>query len=680
MSKGLKELVEAALGEFAPAAPPPVDVSGEAVRVLSHLMRRWSGWGDAVLRFGDPSPVSPFARCDHNKHEFLVNIDRLLLNPNRVLLTVTPFRLKQEAVLTGCMLHETGHARHSHWQPRTSEAIASFVHSHQSIHSGEPVTEQTLKFARLLEEPRIEGFIARDADDIGATGLAWTMRAATAALLPFTNLSNDPDQQIMDIIESYVLRAGKQIGVAQWTDHELPRWVGDFNQFVHRAIVDHQMDENGHDVSKANTLAARIMSAITMMILCPDDYGTYMVDTARDILDMLYPNGSNAQPSGGCQGEGAEPAGSGPSAGEGRADEGSEGQGDSDPSDPGEGTEPGAGVSGNGDETDDGESEGASPSTAESEALAKALADIEGTAKAKATEEAQETSDKIDAQGGLKGGKGPGTTDERGYRVPTKDERDVKRGAEQFLRGLIEPTEANKVLLSDQPSANIDASLYAAWRADGGRREPQFFRRTKRTTVPSPPVDVAILVDISSSMNQLQAPSALLSWALASACLDLRNFAGRGTQIRCTLVHWGDRSRVILKPGEQVPGLKEYDCNQGTSAMHLALADVEQQMPGFFDLKAEPSNRLLVHFTDWELWQVNEELVRYTSRALEAGVNILSVVPAGYSTRRTKLPDLLHQCRIQRGKTQLMKYEKGRPEQVWQVAAQLLDINNPGSF
>jgi hypothetical protein len=218
----------------------------------------------------------------------------------------------------------------------------------------------------------------------------------------------------------------------------------------------------------------------------------------------------------------------------------------------------------------------------------------------------------------------------------------------------------------------------AAWKASGQVRDPQFFKRTRRSVEPMPPVKIALLVDGSASMDELQEPSALLSWALAAAAIDLANFAGRGTQVESCLIHWGSTARVIQHTNDPVPGIKEHQCAEGTSALGSALDLVEEEMPGFFDHAADgkPVNRLLVNFTDWELsgWGTTKEAAfTKVRKALEVGVNMLTIAPSSYGRgSRTDLPDLLAGCTVMRGHSTVMKYTVGRPEQVWDEASKAL--------
>jgi hypothetical protein len=135
---------------------------------------------------------------------------------------------------------------------------------------------------------------------------------------------------------------------------------------------------------------------------------------------------------------------------------------------------------------------------------------------------------------------------------------------------------------------------------------------------------------------------------------------------------------VIQGNGRTLPGIHTVDCNSGTTAMGEALRLVGEEIPGFFDVSERVENRLLVQFTDWELWSENS-IVDPLSRGLEAGVNMLSVVPSSYSGRRSKLKDVLDAAfkrrPAQRGRTSLLTYDTRKfvtPADVWVQAKQLL--------
>jgi hypothetical protein len=680
MSKGLKQMVAEAAESAQPAPPPkpPVKVSGEALRGMAHMVRQWSGWKDAGIQFGKPTG-SPYADCNQITRTFTVNVDALLRNPHRVLNTMTPFRFRQEALMTGVLLHEAGHARHSRWLPRTAEQAEAkpLVHS-----DGTVPTVQAVKLARLLEEARVEGLMAKNAVSVGADGLSWTMRASNAALLPLTDVSADPNQQIMDVLTSWALRSGKQMAYNHWTGQPLRSWVGDLNSLFNQAVRAHLEQVDPFGSHHADTTA--IMAALCEMIICEDDEGSFMIDKARDVLTLLFPETdpeNQPEPQMGC--------GAGDSGGEdgkdGESDEaGEQGEGNTEPEDEGSGDDPGAGDSGSEDSADE-DGAGEQP---ESE-LIQNLRDLEREAKrlgkADERQDANEAAsaassevpfDEEEAGGGA--GVGGPTLSRSDWRNPTPDEREVQHSAERFLRDMIAPSERSKVTLTDEPSSMIDGAAYAAWKAGGQVRVPRFFKQTRRVVQPSPPVKIAVLVDVSGSMESLQKPSAVLSWALASAALDLRNFAGRGVQVESCLIHWGSAARVVQRNGQNLPGIREVECYEGTQAMPAALEMVEQQIPGFFEIPEHPESRLLVQFTDWELTGGSHGAAgEWIARALAAGVNMLSVVPGNYSVRVSQLPGILAGAEEQRGTTALMRYNPMFPGQVWDTAAEVLEATAP---
>lgn len=684
---GLKQMISKAMAgdEEAAAALPPVQISGDALKAYSGLVRQWTGWPNATLRFEEPE-VSPFASCNRKTHVVKANPERLLLNPNRVLLHVNPFRLRQEAVLTGALLHEAAHARHSNWIPRSQISMDEFKHN-----DGTPVTKAELSLAKTLEEARIEGIMASEADKIGATGLAWTLRASAAHLVPMTDLSADPAQALIDLIGSWALRAGRQVALSFHIDHGMPSWVSEFGTLLHEIFTEH-FEGMGEDTATAQINSIAVITLLTEMCRGTDaparysgsmfkdeggaadtsDSGSFMVDHARDVLTILFPETPPDQmpmSGGSCgAGEGEEGEGQGVTDIDEEGDEAGEEAGSGDEQAEGE-AQAGAGA-GEGTEGDEGEG------TDTESPLAKALAAMEADAKGNAVAEGKAESTKPadpTSKGGFEGGAGSGSAIGGGWRMPTVEERVVKTNAERFLRDLIEPNVASKVRITDQPSSMIDGAALAAWKASGQVMAPRFFQQVKRTTKPTPPVKIAVLVDVSASMDQLQKPSALLSWALAAACLDLRNFAGGGVQIESTLIHWGSTARVIQRNGEVVPGIREVGCHDGTTAMAQAYELIEQQIPGFFDVKEQPENKLIVQFTDWKLAPYSiGETTKWVSKGLESGASLLSVVPAGYTARHTALANILANSPIQRGRNHLMHYNPKDPSEVWNTAARAL--------
>lgn len=605
-------------------------ISGVVHKALSDKVREWSGLRDATLTFSHDRKNSA-ASFNRDTHVITADAEALVLNPNRVVRTMTPFRLRQEAVLTGALLHECAHARFSRW-------------------SRDDLPKGVVSLAVLLEEARCEARMAAciENGEVPAHDLAWTMQAMAAKVLPRTVLSSDSDQAVLDVIGSWALRAGRRYGAFTLGD-DLPPWASDFTRLLHGVLVDHFMG-TGSSQAAASALANMvIMTLVNMTQAGPSaDTGTEMTDRAAEVLALLFPDNEDPpSPSPGNSGcDHAEPS-QGESEGEGQPGEG-EGQ-------PGE---------------DEGEGQPGEDESSQNPALSK----MEATVEVEMTEETDEIKASVPKPGGKEGGRGSGRGAD-GFRDPTPAERDVQTNAARFLREVIAPSETSHVVLSETPSALVDGAALSAWKAGGQQRAPRFFERTRRDSSPSSPVKVAILVDVSSSMEALQKPSALLSWALSSAALDLRNFAGRGTQVESCLIHWGTEARVVAANGALIPGIREVPCDEGTAAMGQALALVEEQIPGFFDVSATHENRLLVQFTDWELWDFGDStMLDLLSRGFEAGVNMLSVVPSSFSDRY--LQDIMARTsRLMRdmvGGSTMLAYKPKSPEQVWEEAANLL--------
>ena len=624
---------------------PAFQISGDALADINALLREWSGWPDARLVFGVPPQASPFAATNFDTHVVVANPDYLILNPNRALTSINPFRLKQEAVLTGALLHEAAHARWSSWM---------FPDEAPKHSDGSDVSEGAYSLAALVEEARIEGLMYAAADHVGAKGLGWTMRAASARLVPPTALSVDPEVQVLDFIKSWVLRAGRSIAITAGAHPTLPRWVESFNSILYQKIIDH-LTNLTQPVDDQGATAMWVVRSLKGMCRSADHSGQSNLDTARDVLKILFPETEEPPSAGGGCGAGEQ--------GDDESDEQSSEEGES----PDEGDEPGDGSGGSESSTSDGEGgdEGLGNLLSEAQqqqAAEQTLASME----ALVDKVAEEETEKEKTSGGAGSG---GLPSLGGWRRPTPEEREGAKRAERFLRDLIEPNETSTRALVDSPSAVVDGPALSAWRASGGVRDPKFFIRTRRDVQPQPPVKIAILVDVSGSMEVLQEPSALLSWALASSALDLRNFAGRGAQIESTLIHWGEYARVIQKNGEALPGIRAVQCREGTDAMQDALELVDQELPGFFTVSEKPENRLLVQFTDWGLSGGRRpDLI---GPALEAGVNMLTVAPKNNISWR-QYQRVMRESPIQRGRSVVTEYDEAMPTNVWEEVARLL--------
>lgn len=631
---------------------PPVQVSGEAARILGENIRTWSGWPNASLTLGAPPPEagSPWAATNMGTRQVWVNVDELSLNPNRVLNSVTPFRLKQEAVLTGAMLHEAAHARYTTWKPRNEEEAKGFTHP-----DGSDITEAQMSLAMLLEEPRIERRMAADSAINGSQGLEWTMIAMALHLFPIDLPAASASQHLMNLLGSWILRAGRRNAMALSGKSAafMPGWVGEYGMFLSKAI--RQYRETQGDTGPQALIAADTVFNNLTAALKWDEPGVLdptLLGYSRDILDALFPE-MGEQPK-------AEAAACGASGEEGtESDEGEDSEG--------EGPE-GGGPEGEG-------------SGQQSEDQKKIAEMMSGAGAEVANEVKKPPSAKkiIPAEGGVGQGISVEGTSITQWRDPSPEQRETSRQAARFLRDLVDPTETSATTVTDAPSALVDATALSRWKAGGREQSPRFFAQTRRDVQPAPPVKIAVLVDVSASMEVLAQPSAVLSWALSSAAVDLQNFAGRGTQVESTLIHWGDHAVVVQENGAQLPGIASHICPYGTKAMVEAFDLVEGQIPGFFSAKesGREENRLLIQFTDWGLsnWGGEKDRTREAvTQAMDNGVKMLTIAPPRVSGFVRNIEDEIIIPRL-RPKHARVTFDPHNPTGVWDAAAEALKVS-----
>lgn len=672
-------------------------ISGSARASLGALYRQWSGWRNGQLKFGQPNPkVSDVAMTLRADRTTTVDPARVVRNPNKVLVRVNPFRLRQEAVLTGTLLHEAAHARFSTWRPCTDEGMKNYVHS-----DGAPVAPATDDLAQALEEARVEGLmhgaLTNPSHELYQwTDLAWTLMIPPMVFIPRLDVARlyaeepDPRQRLMAFLETFILKGLREFvrdatSSAYWQYHDLMEQVLEL-YFVERDAKPGE-EPDATDRAHAKDIIRELQRSVTHSITSDHD----PVDRARAILEELFPNTppeDMPRMGGGCgegmAGEGpGEPGeqGSGSGSGSGSGEQ-SEDDGQSEGEDSGEGEGEGEG---------DGQSEDPSRELSSREqalahdtqtqldraAATKRAAARAGKKKAEARAAGGEQEpEAVSVQRGNGVGAGAGSAYRYGIRrQPNADNRAEQKRAEQFLRSMIEPAEGRVDSLSESPAATVDGAALQRWKAGGRTGAPRFFQRTRREVTPSPPLKVAVLVDVSSSMNVLQEPSSILSWAIASAAIDLRNFAGRGRQIESTLIHWGDWARVIQANGKPTQGILVAACQEGTQAMPEAMDLVEQEIPGFGSLPDKPEHRLLVQFTDWQLWSpCHQGVTEKVGGAVANGVNMLTILPPRYS--RGDHDRLIGEAAATpgAGTVAVAHYDPENPHRVWDYAQQVIDM------
>lgn len=623
---------------------PPIEISGSVIKMLTHHLREWSEEPKASLSFGVPDGgVSDIAETKMDDLSVRIDPEKTLLNPNRVYRDAIPFRMRQEAVITGVLMHESAHIKYSGWVPSTPDEVEALKEL-SGVREG---FDAALSLALVLEEVRIER--AFKVGRLFKGDPTWTMQAATAHLLGRPTFRKDPAESILDFLVAWILRGLRH----EVREEETPLWTRAYRELVLEEI------EAWLDSSNVSAPVTNLDTAQDILTRCFRAVTHPGVDQGQPIrhslyiLRALFPN---------------TPLDELPSAGEacslhpGEGDTGDE-EGDESGDEEGDGTDSKSDVEASSEDETQGEG-GVSQQTLDT--LGNVL-DAMDEAQSEAEEKAKE------------GSYQPPTPQAfRGWRDPTAEERQIQREATRLLRGLVDPSEKNVTTLSESPAATVDPAELAAWKAGGQMRDPMFFRRTRREQIPQPPVKIAVLVDVSLSMEEAQLSSAVLSWSLAQAALDLQNFAGRGTQTASCLIHWGNSSEVIQKPGELLPGIRRVACDQGTTAMIDAFEDIERSIPGFFS--DHSSNRLIVQFTDWGMNTFQrahkDAAYRAASKAVEAldsGIKMLSVLPSDLQGNK---PSWLAEVELKTKNPELSKslhMVSGEVDpRIWSIAAEIL--------
>lgn len=687
-------------------------ISPQAIETLRGYMKDWSGWDDLKLSLGKPQQTS-IGETDHLNHHITINPDEVLLNPNKVLTSVTPFRLRQEAVMTGVMLHEAAHARFSTWRPRTPKDRAIWT-----LADGSLVTPAIEQLAVLVEEARIEGAMAtKYSPDIGkkltdadklTSSLLWTLLASAMKFVPATQLPTDPDEQVMSVISAWVLRSARMDRLPSYVlggKVNFSSWSKDYLAILHKTVLNHferlDLEHPNAGDNQASTSPSpkhksgktrRVLSLLQSMVAWRDIPNTptkayyssrlkkrifpaaLNVEFAAEVIGLLYPHLDDDQvptpPTSGCgfgqpqdqqdqqdQQEGGQDNGQNQ---QDQKDQGGQSNSDGSSSDSTGGSSSSAGSSQN---------QQLQQIQQQQEKLNKALQNLDRKAIQKIQQSVHEI---VNSREEIK----LDTVLPQYTQTPTKEDRALADQASKFLRHRIDAAEVMISSLSDTPSANVDGAALSAWKASGQVQSPHFFRRDRRDVRPSPPIQIGILVDISGSMEPMQQPSARLAWSLASAARDLSNFAGRGTQVSMSMVHWGSTARVVVGANDKVQGLHIAPCNEGTHRMGDGLELLEREMPGFLRGSDVPTNRLLIQFTDWEIFGSGFSHAKAVlDLALDTELSMISVMPdennflnAGLAQHNRAVGDHALSPRVK-----TMTFKKGDDDKVWETATALLN-------
>jgi hypothetical protein len=145
------------------------------------------------------------------------------------------------------------------------------------------------------------------------------------------------------------------------------------------------------------------------------------------------------------------------------------------------------------------------------------------------------------------------------------------------------------------------------------------FTRKDRRHVPTPPLKVGIIIDVSSSQSAAAAAAASGAWSLAKATQMIAD-------AEVAMVSFGDRVHPIIDPRRKLAKVPVLQTPYGTEYFLDALKVIE----GELDLTRPGSARLVVVLTDGELSYTD---LRNRDAALKRltgmGVKFLWMVTAG---------------------------------------------------
>lgn len=178
----------------------------------------------------------------------------------------------------------------------------------------------------------------------------------------------------------------------------------------------------------------------------------------------------------------------------------------------------------------------------------------------------------------------------KGYRDPTAQEMTLARLARRWLEAAYVPERAVTRVNSQLPPGRLEtrAALQGdAQRAAGLQVSTEPFRHKERRHVPTPPLKVGIIQDVSGSQGGPAAAAVSGAWSLA-----------KGTEMiedsTLAMVTFGDAVHAVFKPGVKMPKVPLLSTDYGTRYF----AEAVQAIDGVLHFTRRDSARLLVILTD----------------------------------------------------------------------------------
>lgn len=176
------------------------------------------------------------------------------------------------------------------------------------------------------------------------------------------------------------------------------------------------------------------------------------------------------------------------------------------------------------------------------------------------------------------------------YREPTPQEMTLARVTRRALQAAYVPERAITRVNRQLPPGKLSVRLAQqedAQRAAGLMPDAAPFVHKDRQHVPTPPLKVGIVQDVSGSQGGPAAAAASGAWSLAKATQMIED-------AQVAMVTFGDAVHAIYKPGVKMPKVPVLSTDYGTRHFLAALQAVE----GVLNLARQDSARLLVILTD----------------------------------------------------------------------------------
>lgn len=519
----------------------PIVIAAEARVVLQKLHQRddtvikfktnHSGFAEDAMTAEEELEPGHF-RADHKVME--INLDKVL-NGKPVPHSLSDIKdWRRYPVLAGVAAHESAHARWSLWDANLPESIPNpaydeadpATHTYEKIdpETGDPVTVDTppvfpvdrkrgelYKLASALEEPRVERLGVktftrtwRKAMQLSSTHLIMEQSDEDA----YEDLSN-LDSAVRTMIAVGGRLAAGTLGVTTSSRLGTSRVMDAAEALVKSELADRIADTPGFDPF------FEVMTLISEAVYLNDhEDGTKMLDIARRIIAVLYPERDDNPD---------EPGGSG--AGQGA----------------------GMGSGGGDDEGEEGDGMGGEYNPL-ADAIREALDEMVGSWQEEIVlNEDQPEDTPIKESGGHGSVKynNPRAPQIDRYEDPNAEDRALYHKMLEWMQEQVQPTVSETTHGQWLPTGGARLNVRNMIRDDlAGHRSMQRsdWDKPHETIKEAPPVKVAIMLDGSGSMSSRRRETASIAWAAANAAAQL-------PESLTVSVVYGSAAQVTQKPG-----------------------------------------------------------------------------------------------------------------------------------